>query len=130
MVVSERRLSIPNNPITGILLAIPGYFFGVWLGTLFGLADDQNTGVILGYILATLGFLTGVGFLNYPLERLFGWRVQPISDPAEAAVKLLKGIGAEVLAACFIIDLPDLGGADKLRRLEVPVRTLISFEGH
>ena len=49
---------------------------------------------------------------------------------AEAAVKLLKGIGAEVLAACFIIDLPDLGGADKLRKLEVPVRTLIAFEGH
>jgi adenine phosphoribosyltransferase len=49
---------------------------------------------------------------------------------AEGAVKLLRNIGAQVLAACFIIDLPDLGGADKLRRLEVPVRTLISFEGH
>ena len=49
---------------------------------------------------------------------------------AEAAVKLLKGIGAEVLAACFIIDLPDLGGADKLRKLDVPVRTLLAFEGH
>jgi adenine phosphoribosyltransferase len=49
---------------------------------------------------------------------------------AEGAVKLLRNMGAEVLAACFIIDLPDLGGADKLRKLEVPVRTLISFEGH
>jgi adenine phosphoribosyltransferase len=49
---------------------------------------------------------------------------------AEGAVKLLRRMGAEVLAACFIIDLPDLGGADKLRRLEVPVRTLVSFEGH
>jgi adenine phosphoribosyltransferase len=49
---------------------------------------------------------------------------------AEGAVKLLRQMGAEVLAACFIIDLPDLGGADKLRRLEVPVRTLVSFEGH
>jgi len=49
---------------------------------------------------------------------------------AEAAVKLLRKIGAEVLAACFIIDLPDLGGAAKLRALDVPVRTLISFEGH
>jgi adenine phosphoribosyltransferase len=49
---------------------------------------------------------------------------------AEAAVKLLKGIGAEVLAACFIIDLPDLGGAEKIRKLGVPVRTLVSFEGH
>lgn len=49
---------------------------------------------------------------------------------AEGAVKLLQQMGAEVLAACFIIDLPDLGGADKLRALGVPVRTLISFEGH
>ena len=33
-------------------------------------------------------------------------------------------------AACFVIDLPDLGGAEKLRKLGVPVRTLMSFEGH
>jgi adenine phosphoribosyltransferase len=49
---------------------------------------------------------------------------------AEGAVKLLRQVGAEVLAACFIIDLPELGGADKLRKMDVPVRTLISFEGH
>jgi adenine phosphoribosyltransferase len=49
---------------------------------------------------------------------------------AEGAVKLLRQLGAEVLAACFVIDLPDLGGAEKLRRLNVPVRTLIAFEGH
>jgi adenine phosphoribosyltransferase len=49
---------------------------------------------------------------------------------AEGAVKLLRQLGADVLAACFIIDLPELGGADKLRKLDVPVRTLLSFEGH
>jgi adenine phosphoribosyltransferase len=49
---------------------------------------------------------------------------------AEGAVKLLRQLGANVLAACFIIDLPELGGADKLRKLDVPVRTLVSFEGH
>ena len=49
---------------------------------------------------------------------------------AEGAVKLLKQQGADVLAACFVIDLPDLGGAEKIRQLGVPVRTLISFEGH
>jgi adenine phosphoribosyltransferase len=49
---------------------------------------------------------------------------------AEAAIKLLKQMGGEVLAACFVIDLPDLGGAEKLRKLGVPVRTLVSFEGH
>src|SRR6187200_1726786 len=48
---------------------------------------------------------------------------------AEGAVKLLRRLGAEVLAACFIIDLPELGGADKLRALDVPVRTLVSFDG-
>src|ERR1700744_5913235 len=49
---------------------------------------------------------------------------------AEAACKLLQQIGANVLAACFIIDLPDLGAAAKIRKLGVPVPTLISFEGH
>src|SRR6187402_2467321 len=49
---------------------------------------------------------------------------------AEGAVKLLRQIGANVVAACFIIDLPDLGGADKLRAMDVPVRTLMSFDGH
>jgi adenine phosphoribosyltransferase len=49
---------------------------------------------------------------------------------AEGAVKLLRQMGANVLAACFVIDLPELGGAAKLRQMDVPVRTLISFEGH
>ncbi len=49
---------------------------------------------------------------------------------AEGAVKLLQQRGAEVLAAVFIIDLPDLGGAAKIRKLGVPVRTLVQFEGH
>ena len=49
---------------------------------------------------------------------------------AEAAVKLIRQMGGDVLAACFVIDLPDLGGADRLRKLDVPVRTLVSFSGH
>jgi adenine phosphoribosyltransferase len=49
---------------------------------------------------------------------------------AEGAIKLLRQIGAEVVAACFIIDLPDLGGAARLRAMDVPVRTLMTFEGH
>jgi adenine phosphoribosyltransferase len=49
---------------------------------------------------------------------------------AEAAVKLLRKLGAEILGACFVIDLPELGGSKKLTDLGVPVRTLVSFEGH
>ena len=48
---------------------------------------------------------------------------------AEGAVKLLQQMGAEVVAACFVIDLPDLGGRKKIEALGVPVRTLIEFEG-
>lgn len=36
---------------------------------------------------------------------------------AEAAAKLLLQMGAEIVAACFIIDLPDLGGRKSWRRL-------------
>jgi adenine phosphoribosyltransferase len=49
---------------------------------------------------------------------------------AEAAVRLLRTIGAEVIAACFVIDLPELGGAAKIEALGVPVRTLVAFDGH
>ena len=49
---------------------------------------------------------------------------------AEGAVKLLRQAGAEVVAAVFVIDLPELGGARILAKLGVPVRTLISFAGH
>ena len=55
-----------------------------------------------------------------------------MADRARLAITLgdPRGIGAEVVAACFVIDLPDLGGAEKIRKLGVPVRTLVSFEGH
>jgi adenine phosphoribosyltransferase len=49
---------------------------------------------------------------------------------AEAAVKLLKEIGADVIAAIFVIDLPDLGGRARIEKLGVPVRTLVEFSGH
>ena len=49
---------------------------------------------------------------------------------AEAAVKLLRQIGADIVAACFVIDLPELGGRKKLEALDVEVRTLVAFDGH
>jgi adenine phosphoribosyltransferase len=49
---------------------------------------------------------------------------------AQAAVKLLRSLGASILGACFIVDLPDLGGSARLTALEVPVRTLVAFQGH
>ena len=49
---------------------------------------------------------------------------------AEGAVKLLRQLGADVVSACFVIDLPELGGRQKLEALGVEVRTLVSFDGH
>ena len=49
---------------------------------------------------------------------------------AIGAVKLLRSMQAKVEAAVFIVDLPDLGGADKLRGLDVAVRSLVAFSGH
>ena len=49
---------------------------------------------------------------------------------AEGAVKLLRQMGADIVATCFVIDLPDLGGRRKLEALGVTVRTLIELEGH
>jgi len=49
---------------------------------------------------------------------------------AEGATKLLKQMGAEIVAACFVIDLPELGGRAKLEALGVPVRALIAYDGH
>ncbi len=49
---------------------------------------------------------------------------------AVGATQLLRQIGAEVAGACFVIDLPDLGGRRKLEDLGVDVHTLVEFSGH
>ena len=49
---------------------------------------------------------------------------------ALAAVSLIGRTGARLAHAGFVIDLFDLGGADKLRAVGVEVRALVPFEGH
>ena len=49
---------------------------------------------------------------------------------AFAGIKLLERAGAKVVGCCFVIDLPDLGGADKIRALGKEVTTLVRFGGH
>ncbi|HEY2446436.1 MAG TPA: adenine phosphoribosyltransferase [Rhizomicrobium sp.] len=47
-----------------------------------------------------------------------------------AAIKLLERAGGKVVGCSFVIDLPELGGAEKIRVLGKEVKTLVSFEGH
>ena len=49
---------------------------------------------------------------------------------ALAAVGLLRRTGAKVDDAAFVIDLPDLGGAAKLKAEGVAVTALMEFAGH
>ena len=49
---------------------------------------------------------------------------------AFAAIKLLERAGAKVVGCSFVIDLPELGGADRIRALGKEVRTLVEFAGH
>ena len=49
---------------------------------------------------------------------------------AEAAILLLRRAGADIVGAAFVIDLPDLGGADRIRGLGLPVHSLVAFGGH
>ena len=48
---------------------------------------------------------------------------------AEAGIKLIEQLGAEVISCAFIIDLPELGGRAKLDALGMDVHALCSFEG-
>jgi 5'-methylthioadenosine phosphorylase len=49
---------------------------------------------------------------------------------AEAAVNLVRRAGAKVEEACFLVELPELNGRERLTKTGVPVHALISFEGH
>ncbi len=45
------------------------------------------------------------------------------------SINLLKKCDVEIISACFLVNLPDLGGEGKLRELNVPVHYLVEFEG-
>ncbi len=117
-----------------------GFLFGgpvaVALGA--GIIPARKRGKLPG---ATLG----VDYdLEYGTERLElhvgallpGHRAVVVDDliatggTALACVNLLRAAGADVVGAVFAIDLPDLGGADRLRAEGVEVASLMAFGGH
>ncbi|ATY32302.1 adenine phosphoribosyltransferase [Sphingomonas psychrotolerans] len=117
-------------------------------GFLFGaaLAVKLGTGVLL---IRKDGKLPGATIaedyaLEYGTDRIAihadacapGARVLLVDDliatggTARAAVRLLRKAGAEVTQAAFVVDLPELGGADALRGEGIAVNALVAFEGH
>ena len=48
---------------------------------------------------------------------------------AEAAVTLVRKMGGMVVECAFVVDLPDIGGRQRLERQNLPIFTLCEFEG-
>ena len=49
---------------------------------------------------------------------------------AEAGIRLIERLGAEVVGCAFVVDLPDLGGRARLEALGMDVHALCAFDGH
>ena len=48
---------------------------------------------------------------------------------AEAAIKLVRKLGGNIIGACFVVDLPDLGGSKVIQDMGIACRSLIQFDG-
>jgi cytochrome c oxidase subunit I len=83
-----RRL-VGFNALTGTVLGVLGFFLGQWIGHELSSGMDSQVGtdqndvaLILGYLFAVAGFLIGLGFAHYPVQRMLG---RPAELPREPA---------------------------------------------
>ncbi len=49
---------------------------------------------------------------------------------AEAGIKLIERLGGEIISTSFIVDLPDLGGRERLEAMGLEVNALCTYDGH
>ena len=139
--ISVERLAVmADDPIDAVAgIEARGFVFGA------ALARELNCGLVL---VRKRGKLPGRTIseeydLEYGSDSLEmhhdaipqGARILLVDDllatggTALAAAKLLRGAGAEVGQSLFVIDLPDLGGAARLREAGVSVEALVEFAG-
>jgi len=76
------------NLLTAILLGIGGFYLGAWIGGKMAVGhdyligtDQNDVGIFMGFLFGSIGWLAGLGFFNYPLQRLVGRA--PLSAAAE-----------------------------------------------
>jgi adenine phosphoribosyltransferase len=137
----ERMAAAIDGPVDLVAgIEARGFLFAA------ALAVPLNAGVLL---IRKDGKLPGVTIaedyaLEYGTDRIAmhedalapGQRVLLIDDliatggTARAAVRLLRKAGAAIGQAQFLVDLPDLGGADALRQDGISVSSLVAFPGH
>jgi adenine phosphoribosyltransferase len=49
---------------------------------------------------------------------------------ADAAARLIERSGGTIVGATFIVDLPEIGGMQKLKQRGIACNALVAFEGH
>jgi cytochrome c oxidase subunit I len=71
------------NLVTGLAGGVLGYVIGHWLGNFIAWNNQQVQGngendfsLTLGYLVATIGWLIGLGIFNYPIAKMLGHRPQ------------------------------------------------------
>ncbi len=135
------RMAAAVGPAPDLIAAIEarGFIFGA------ALAQRLGCGLVLLRKQNKLpGRVTGINYaLEYGQDRIEmhsdavtpGARLLLVDDliatggTAMAGAQLLQSAGAIVTSAAFVIDLPDLGGAARLRAAGVAVSALLAFEG-
>jgi cytochrome c oxidase subunit 1 len=82
--VRRRPAWLSQHVGTAVVGAVAGYALGHWLGNVIasGFANVQTSGendvaIVLGLALGVLGWLAGIGVLNYPLAKIVGREPQP-----------------------------------------------------
>jgi adenine phosphoribosyltransferase len=138
--ITRMTASLPARPDLVAGIEARGFIFAA------ALARELGVGLVLLRKKNKLpGRVTGVNYaLEYGTDRIEmhadavqpGQRVCLVDDliatggTAMAGVELLRGAGARVEEAAFAIDLPDLGGAQRLRAAGVTPHALVDFPGH
>ncbi|HVA21884.1 MAG TPA: cbb3-type cytochrome c oxidase subunit I [Candidatus Micrarchaeia archaeon] len=83
---SPRRLFLSQNLLTATIIGIVTGLIGYWLGAQLETTDNGDAGILLGYLVGSVGFLVGLGFANELIPRLLG---RPVSVEVKAdAVEL------------------------------------------
>ena len=139
---SVRRLAdraARYRPDLIVAIEARGFLFGAAMATALGigLVPVRKAGKLPGVTI-------GVDYeLEYGTDRLElhegavteGHRVVLVDDllatggTAEAGIKLVERLGGEIIGCAFIVDLPDLGGRQKLETMGMDVHALCAFEG-
>ncbi|MHB1740766.1 MAG: cytochrome c oxidase subunit I, partial [Actinomycetes bacterium] len=103
------------NVLWGLVGAVIGYAIGHWAGNAIAHnwqqvqgSDQNNVSLVLGYLVGSVGFLAGLGIVNYPLAKLVG-RQPPAPEEAQPGLGKFfrytldhKVVGAQYLVAMIL----------------------------